>query len=413
MNNFFNRNTTAKIMSILFALIMWTYVMGEINPVMSREFTNVQVQILNIEELKQQGLVIVGEVNDNIRVTVRGRRDEVFKLSKSDIRATADLRGFVVGDNNVPVEVASINNIEIDYFPKFLRVELEEVIRRQKDVSLLVEGKPRSGYILSEPQYKPTVVWIEGPASLVNTVDRVIARLELNEEAEDIVVSLPLKAIDNKGNEVFNVDVKSPYIDVYLPVERMRTIKIQPQINATAAEGYQITDITLLPDQVTLRGPQEIINNITIVETEDIVLENLTTTQQREVELKLPEGVSVFSEDPIEFRVNVEALEEKVVSIPKERITFTEVPEGFTPEFNEINQQETFEVKITAISSIINRIEDGEIQLVADLSNINSANGGNREVELKVTIPRIPDEEIEEIIVTPRVLSFRLVENSQ
>lgn len=407
MNNFFNRNLTAKIISILFALIMWTYVMSEINPKITREFTNVTVQLLNIEDLKQQGLVVVGDINNNIRVTLRGRRDEIYKINKNDIRASVDLKGYRVGSNNVPVELSSLGNIEVDFSPKYLKVELEEIIRRQKEINLIITGSPKTGFVLNEARYKPTVVWIEGPASLVNSVDKVIARLELKEESNDIVASLPLKAVNSKGAEVLNVDIKPPYIDVHMPVDRLKTVRIEPQIKYIAAQGYKVTGVSVFPEQVALRGQQDIINNLNIIETEPINLQNLRETQQIKVGLKLPEGVKTFNDEKVEIRVTVEPIEEKVFSIERENIVFTGLATGV--KVDQSTLPELLEVKVRAISSIINKMDVNDLQLLVDLKNFES---GTHEVAIKVNVSNISMEEISEITVIPKVINVKLIENN-
>lgn len=409
MNNFFKRNLTAKIISVFFALIMWTYVMSDINPKMTREITNVPVQLLNMEELRQQGLVIVGEVNDQIRVTVKGRRDEIYKINKNDVKATADLNGYKAGVNNIPVDVASLGNIEVDYSPKFLKVELEEIVRKQREVDLLISGNPKVGYILNEPRYKPSVVWIEGPASFVNAVDRVVAKLELNKgEVEEIVASLPLKALDDKDVEVMNVEIKPPYIDVYLPVDRLRTIRIEPKIEAKAAEGYRITDISVLPESIALRGQEELISSLSSVATEAVKLDNLTENKTIDASLVLPEGIKLFNEEEVKITVVVEAIVEKILDVPTVNIEFTGIQQGLDVDYDAL--LEKIQVKLVGKESVLQQINIEDIKMMVDLKNLNS---GTHDVIVNASISTVAGGGIDEVTTTPKKISVKLIEPIQ
>ena len=125
-SRFFNKNFTPKVVSIIFALVMWLYVMGEVNPESIQEWKNVRVELLNIEELRQSGLTIIGQTDFTVNVRVKGKRTELNKLTSNDMRVTADLRGFKKGVNSVPLEYSAPTNIIIeDISPKEIKVTFE------------------------------------------------------------------------------------------------------------------------------------------------------------------------------------------------------------------------------------------------------------------------------------------------
>lgn len=407
MNSFFTRNVTAKVLSILFALVLWIYVMSDVNPRETRTESNVQVQLMGIEDIRSQGLVIEGSNSFTISVKLTGRRDEVYKISRNDIKAVADIRGYRVGTNSIPVEITAPQGIEIDYSPKFIKLELEEIVKRQKEVSLVITGSPPEGYVVGEAEFKPTIVWVEGPESSVNSIERIIAKLEVIQDTVNISASLPLKAVNSKGAEVTNIDIKSSYIDVVLPIDRVNQIRIEPDISITTQEGYEIIEIAVVPQQVSLRGQDEIIKQITVINTEKISKENITENFEAIVPLKVPEGVTVLGEPTVKVRVSVQRITEQTYNFSRDNIIFTNLRRGLN--VNKSSIPETIEVRITAPQSVIQSIAAKDIQLVADLKEFDT---GQHSVNLVVVVPSVEEAKIRSITINPKQVNLKLEANN-
>lgn len=408
MNKQRNRNLTPKIISILFAIVMWTYVMSEINPPFTKNYNDVAVQLLNVETLKSQGLVLVGETEHTIRVTLKGRRDELYGITKADIRATADLSGYQAGIITIPIEVSNFSNIEIDYSPKTIRLELEKIVERQKEVELEISGNPKLGYVLDEAQYNPKLVWVEGPESAVNAVDRVIARLELKDVSGNVATSLPLKPVNQRGEEVSNVDVKTAYIDVYLPVDQLRQVKIDPVVKATAAEGYMITHIGVMPEQVALRGQESILSNIPSINTEALVFENLTESVEQQVSLKLPEDVELFEDDPVTLTIVVKEAVDQEVSVPGDHVDIIGVPEGLKVDTADLPEE--ILLTLTMAKDYVSYLNPREIRFELDVTGLTE---GEHHLVPSIKIHGIPAEQIKGYTLAPEQLSIRLVGENQ
>ncbi len=407
MNSFFTRNVTAKVLSILFALILWIYVMSEINPPTTKPESNIPVQLIGVEDIRAQGLVIEGSDSFTINVKLTGRRDEVYKVARGDIKAVADIRGYRVGTNNIPVEVTAPQGIELDYSPKFIKVELEEIVKRQKEVSLDITGAPPEGFVLGDAEFKPTLVMVEGPESSVNSIERIVAKLEVLNDTVNISASLPLKAYNSRGVEVTNVDIVSPYIDVVLPIYRLNAIPVNPQMEVTTEEGYEIVEITVLPQEVSLKGPDELVGQLTEVTTEVIEREGVTEDFEATVPLILPEGVEVVGESNVRVKVTVQRITEQVYSLSRESIVFTNVKRGYT--VNKTTLPEVIEVRIIGPETIVQEITLADIQLVADLRDMEA---GQHSVTLSASIPSVEEALLKEIAINPTEINIRLETNN-
>lgn len=403
MNSFFTKNMTAKVISICLAFIMWIIVMREVNPQVTKDFPNIAVELVGRSDLRQQDIVILEEAAPVITVRLKGRRDEINKVARNDIRAVADLRGYPVGIANIPVKISPIGNVEIDFSPSTVQVELENIIREQKDITLVVNGSPKTGYIFGEPVYKPTSVWIEGPQSKVDTVTKVVATLETAGETDDITASLPLRALTTRDVEV-EVDIRTAYVDVFLPIDRLKTLRIEPNIEATGAGGYVVTDIQLIPEQLSVRGSDDDLRTVTALQTDRIVLDNLSETLTIEVPLIIPEGVHLLDDTPVQARIVVEKLEEEVFTISKNNVTFINAGEGIAVDKELL--ADTYEVRIEAPQRVLAAIDERTIRLVVDLEDLTP---GQHIVEPEISIPQSTLERVATMEVIPKTIAITVI----
>ncbi|QUH18905.1 CdaR family protein [Alkaliphilus sp. B6464] len=405
MNKTGIRNLAPKIISILFALVLWIYVMSVINPRVSRDLVNVPVKLVNLEELKKQGIVIVGSEDFRVRVRLTGRRDEVFKISPEQIQIEADLRGYKLGVNNVPLEISALNNIGIDVSPRFIRVELEGIIKKQRDVKVSITGSPKKNYVVGNLDYKPTAIWIEGPESYVNSVENVVAKLDVTGETKNLLLSLPLKPVNSRGEEVPGVEVKTAYVDVSLSIDLLKSVPIKPDLQVTTGDGHVISNVEINPKEVILKGQEEILKGITEITTDIVQVENLATDQVIETKLKLPQGVTLQEEVPITVSISLEKVEEETFKIPKDKIIFNNLNEKLKVDKNNI--PESVDVKVVALRNVLDSIKESDISIEVDLNELNA---NEYTIEPVVQLPFIIERDVKEVQLSPETINIKLVE---
>ncbi len=405
MNKTGIKNLAPKIISILFALVLWIYVMGAINPRVTRTLSNVSVNLINVEEVKNQGFILTGNKDFSARVKLTGRRDEVYNVSADQIELNADLRGYTLGSNNIPLEVSVPGNIDVDLSPRYINVNLEEIIKKQRDVKVIISGIPEESYSVGELQYKPTVVWIEGPESYVNSVEHVIAQLDISGESDELILSLPLKPVNSRGEEVPNIDVETSYADVSLSIDLLKTVPIKPNYNINAAEDYEITELDINPKEIKLKGPKEIISAINEISTELIEAEDIRENKVFEAKLNLPEKVTIENETDIILNVSVAPFEEKSIQISKDNIKFNNLSPKL--EIDKSNLPDNLDITVTAIKDVLDKINKGDLKVIVDLNGLNS---GEYEIEPLVETSFSTKDNIESIKIDPETISIELKE---
>ncbi|KXG75084.1 CdaR family protein [Thermotalea metallivorans] len=400
-SRFFRRNTTPKIVSIIFALVMWLYVMGEVNPEMIKELTNVRVQLLNVEELKKSGLVLIGQEDYTVNIKIGGRRNEVYHVGPQDIAVSADLRGFRKGVNSVPLDISVPASIKVlDVSPKQLKVTLDEIVKQQKPVEIEAVGIPSEEFDPGEAVLSLKEVIVEGPESLVNSVTKVVGEVNFQNRTEDFNGKILLKAVNQDGKIVNGVEVKTKFVEVTLPLYSVKNVKIALDLRGKPPETYQMTDVAVKPEVVGLKGPRELLKSIDEIKTKPIDIDGLTGSVEKAAELAIPEGVTLFKTDrqPVVV-ITIEEIGQKEFTFKKDEVFIENLDGKYRVFFDE--GVDTLRVKVEAAKNILNSLTKNDIQL-----RINAKGLGEGRYSLKV-IP-VASRQMKSISVIPEKIDFEL-----
>lgn len=401
-----SRNMAPKVVSILFALVLWIYVMNTFNPTEWRNIPNIPIRLINVEELGEQKLAIKDNADLKAKVRLIGRRDELDKVPTEQIQVRADLRGYGEGINNIPLEAVIPNNIEADVTPRFIRVELERIISEQREVKVITSGVLKDNFIIRNLEYRPTIVWIEGAESHVGLVKDVIAQLDVTGESGNVELNLPLKPVNNKDEEVAGVDVKASHVDVSLSVDLLKTVPIKPDLQITTEVGYVVADVGVNPTNVTLRGQKELLDRVTEVITEPVKIDNLNQDKTlSDVKLDLPQGITLHKNVSVTINLSLEKIEEATYGVSKDTIAFDNVHEGLKVDIGDV--PENINVRIIAPRDVLDSIKENDIKIAVDLNGLDA---DKYTVELAAQLPFVFEKDIKELYLNPKTIDIKLTD---
>ncbi|PKM70639.1 MAG: hypothetical protein CVU93_01060, partial [Firmicutes bacterium HGW-Firmicutes-18] len=132
---------------IVAALATWLFVVNEVNPITGKDVTSIPIIVRNAEALEELGLVVAGIDISEIRVTVEGYRNDILNITRNDISAFIDVKGYKEGLNRITVELELPDGVNVvDYSPKQILCELEAVVNRTIDLTVEIDGLVEDGY---------------------------------------------------------------------------------------------------------------------------------------------------------------------------------------------------------------------------------------------------------------------------
>ncbi len=384
MNNFFdnlfNRNNRmphekkgtsimTKIVSVIIAVVLWMYVIGEVNPEIVSEVKNIEVKLVNVEKLAQAGLVVMGQDYYSVNMQLRGRRSDVVNITPQDINAIADIRGFGKGENSVPVEVNLPSNLEVESInPVQIKVSLDEVVRRSKPVKIEFAGSAASGYIHGTPVIEEPEIMVSGPETFVKSVDHVIASVNLDNTDQDIKRNFTFRMVDSGGDEVLGVHSEDVYVNVYVPIYRVKNVPVDVTTVGNPAEGFEIVSTVKIPSRVEIMGRDEDIETIDGIQAQQVSVEGISETKDINLSVNLPENVQLVNpERPPRLKVNVERIISMDLLYDPEEIEIIGLADRFDAE---IDSADPVRLTVEDIESVIGALTKEDITLSLDLSDL-------------------------------------------
>ncbi|WP_425447600.1 CdaR family protein [Dethiothermospora halolimnae] len=375
-----NSNITLKILAVFIAVLMWTYVMSEVNPRVSKELQSIDVELMNLNFAKESNLVLMEPKEPKVNVKLAGRRNDIIGIDKDDVKATVDLRGATEGINKFPIYLETSNKVEVvDYYPKEALVNFDAIVSKENKVTLRTLGKVKKGHSPGDGTVKPQSVYIKGPRTLVNTVSQVVAMVELTEVSEDIKTTVPLKIINDKGKEIIGLEKDPNVVEVNIPIYKVKSVPVEVNTKNEPFKGYKVTNISVEPETVDIRGYEEGIKNITKVETEELDIGYLSNDITKEVKLLPINNGEILNNGVVKVSVDVEKIIKRTFKYGVGDITITNQPGDL--EIDKENSTQEISITIQGVESIVNNVEKDDITPYINLKDLEK---GAHKVSLNV-----------------------------
>lgn len=210
-----------------------------------------------------------------VKLTVRGRAEDIYLFSDEDFRAFADFSAYdVPGRYAVPISVQSLrsaellNDIQIDTDPKFLDLAFDWKVTKQVEVTADLKGFPASGFEVAEVRVEPAFVEISAPESVaapIETVSTIPIPIDGSRNSFSVLAEVAIddKTVSFTGDPIVRlyVTVSEVYIEKTfepLPIELNHslsggTLSITPQTGSLSLSGRQLLMDGLSAADVSLK----------------------------------------------------------------------------------------------------------------------------------------------------------------
>lgn len=398
------KNLGTLILAFLLALTVWVSSTIAADP--NQQCPSPRVIPLEIVG-EDPGLERMSEAPTQVGIEIFAPRSICEQLQEQGLdKARLDLTGLGPGTHTVPVTLPQIpfSPYRIDsYTPHEVTVALEPLVTETFPISLTIRGEPALGFEAGDPLLDAAQASVSGPASQVQLVKEVRAQLNLTGATEAVVRTLTLQVIGEEGFDPGRITLIPERVRVTVPIiqlGRYRELAVQVKTTGQWATGYRLTSITVSPPTVTVFSPDpERINQLPgFVETEPIDLTGASDDVVVNVDLNLPEGVSLVGRETVLVQVSIAAIENNlIVNLPVEVI-------GLSPEYQVQISPETVDVILFGPLPVLEELTPENVRVVVDLTDLGE---GTWQVVPLVDI--LPDQVQEqginpttvEVVITP------------
>lgn len=296
LKDVFTRNIGLKIVALVFAILLWAYVLVALNPVRSKSIDDVPITLEGYTDLLSRNLILVnsdlGMADVEVNATITNHSD----LDASRITCRASLGTIsAAGTYRLPLSVTVQSNLgtvaSVD--PRTVTVEVDNLIVKTVPVKLELTGTLPEGYEVVAESMVSTIT-VEGAARYIEPTVRAVATVDLTGRTENVEESVNVVFYDKNDNEVTVVtrSQNNPNVTVRATISAYKLVNIRPEVTLEDDVYYESIN-QVSPASVVLYGTSEALAAIDTVSTQALVLPAERGVVTRDLTLVLPEGVSL------------------------------------------------------------------------------------------------------------------------
>lgn len=295
------KNLGYKILAILVALCLWSYVNSERNPEAKKTFV-VPISIIGCDDNH------VAEFADtsNASVAITGQKTIVDSIEKAGVHAIADLSDIKLARDEITKKSVKIktkidgvekNEIDIKIKPQSVLVTIEPTISKALPIETDMQLGVSANYTHEQVKIFPPQIEILGKVSDINRVSRAVVNLGNITKTADIDTYKDIELVDKKGDYVKNVNLSTDRARVilhFIETNVSKTLPISCDITGKPKYPARVVSVQLQPQSITVFGRLNDLEQMSSIHTQKVSVEGMTAgVTKSNVPLVLPAGVTV------------------------------------------------------------------------------------------------------------------------
>lgn len=381
-----NSKLMTLLISFLLALLLWAYANNDSDNMVYSKIEDIPIVLTNTSTLEQNDFIISVSTDNIDSIKVYGKGSLVKSLDNKNIQASVDLKDISSeGTYTLNISIKGIPNdvTIVDQSPNTLKVTVDKIGNRSLSVPIIKStGQVEDGYSVISLSPDVEDVNISGPSNSVDKVKTIMGNVDVTDRSNDFESNATLYAVDENNKKIEGLTLSPATTRVSVAIGKVKSIPIKVKTSGTVLEGYKVTDITPSKSTVTISGTDEVLSNISEINTEDISLDGVNETFDKNVKLIIPEGVHlVNSKDSIDVSVFIDRQNQKTVYINS--FTFDNLENGLSAEVLNDDVSVLLEGDEANLNNITNKNLTGSI----DLSGLSE---GEHNVNIKISTQGLP-----------------------
>ena len=322
LKGFFTRNLGLKIVALVFALLLWAYVLVALNPVRTKSISGVTITMEGYTDLLSRNLILVNSDLGLADVEVSATITKHSDLDASRVNARASLGTIsAAGTYRLPLSVTVQSNLGsvVSVNPRYVTLEVDNLILKTVPVKLELTGTLPEGYEITGESMASTIT-IEGAARYIDPAVRAVATVDLTDRTENVEESVNVTFYDKDDNELVVVtrSRNTPSVTVRLSLSAYKRVDIQQTVSLKDDTYFALTS-EVTPSDLVIYGTSEALAAIDSIPTQSLVLPAEESIVERELDLILPEGISLKRGQSSSVTVTASVTEkwgERVLEVP-------------------------------------------------------------------------------------------------
>ncbi len=377
------------VLSVLVAIAIWLYVdIGEATTVRT-VVRNIPVEFSGENSiLADRNLMLLSGYDTTIDLWLEGPRTTLWKLDKSKIRIVANTASITeTGRQSLTYDViypdnVSRNNIKVDKASVYtITVTVGELSTKEIPIYCDVTGNVADGFFAETVVLDPATLTLRGQRNNLLNVAYAKVVLSSDEAQRTIVKGLEYQLYDYNDNVIVDENIRTDItmVQATLPVKTVKNVPLKLHFEEAPGSTMDTMKYTIVPQEVTLYGEKDILNNIDSILLDTIYLQDLTQYQSFDYDLSAPEGTTIMNDvKTATATLVVNGVGERTITVSE--FNFTNIPEGFTPKA----LTGGLNIVVRGLIRSVDAVEPTDLVVTANLENLLTAGDYTVPVEVEL-----------------------------
>lgn len=289
---FYSNNLIIKIVCLFLAIFLWSFVMENKNPVVTKDIPVISVEYRGVDKLREDGRVIISPKTPTISMRVEGRRNTITKMKNSEIKAFVDVRSIKVDSETLPIELSLPQGVNVvDQSDETLLVKTETVDTVKFPIRIMKVGDLPDNVEVDSIKLDPQEITVSGAKTYLNSIDYASVKIDQSNIDKDINLDLPINlSLKDDAAKSF-LTKSSESCKVIIDVLLKKDVEIKPVVT-NIPNGLNVAKITFSRPTVKIKGQDDIIKSHSHVTTKPIDLTDFKEGENSvDITLDLPQSI--------------------------------------------------------------------------------------------------------------------------
>lgn len=384
LNKFLEKDSVLKVISVLIGILIWFIVLDHQNPLSERTISiplRSNSQVLDASNIR----LVSSTIPTNVDVVIKGRKQRLDKVTANDFEAFLDFSeiqdtGTTELMINLPKYTGDQDIIVADVNPKVVKVKLENIIRKEFPINVKWVGELPEGYEVVNVKLNPNTVILQDLESVMNSVESVAVSVDTEQILKGDSINKRIEVYNNSGKIISSLDGS---VQISVGYNIAKTVPISTTLTGEPKNDYYVQDYTISQNTVKIMGSYDVLKDIEYIEAEQLSVENVNESFQKDLNLILPENVQLYNSPGfVTAQVNIHKYSHRIITIPKSSITIFGGDVTGQTNYRILEDEMTFSVKGPA--EILDTLDVKSIKGFVDVSNTAE---GVQLVIVRVSLP--------------------------
>ncbi|MGN0659114.1 MAG: YbbR-like domain-containing protein [Emergencia sp.] len=367
------------ILSVIIAVCLWAYVIGETNPTDTQTFRDIPITLIGEQALDESGLAVLSVSAETVSVTLTGTRANIKQVSAKDISATVNLADAAMGENQLKIILRVPDNVEIeDKSINKVTVVIEEKVSREVDIQVAYEGSFEDEEEPITVDMSRTSAVVTGAASLVEKVDHIQAVVGEGKVTDKLkTFTAKLTPVDQNGSTIDNVSLSAKDVEISAQLATTRTVPLHVPVKDSHSDVVEKT--YSVPKTITIKGNSDDLAGIDSVTCEEVDLSGLTEDARITLVPVLPAKVQVSakSADNLVMTVTVKPVESRTFTFDGDQVVLKDLDDNLTAQV----RTDRIQITVRGTAQALDALDNSDFTLTAGLQGLDE---GAHSVQLTV-----------------------------